>query len=110
MASGGGGNMLGGRRKGDREQVFQGGLFKRGVRPDEGGYDGRRGGKCAMLLPPNPSVCGVNFFCFFCFPAPQPQNKAGAHRVESSLTGGWWRSSWCRGDSGSTEGREVGGG
>lgn len=45
MASGGGGNMLGGRRKSDREQVFQGGLFKRGVRPDEGGYDGRRGGK-----------------------------------------------------------------
>lgn len=34
--------------------------------------------KCAMPLPPNPSVYGVDFiffYFFFCFPAPQPQSK-----------------------------------
>lgn len=97
MASGGGGNMLGGRRKGDREQVFQGGLFKRGVRPDEGGFDAGGEAKCAMLLPPNPSVCGVDFLFSFVSWPPSLKIKWGAHRVESSLTGGWWRSSWCRG-------------
>lgn len=87
-------------------------MFKKGVRPDEGGDEGKRvEAKCATVLTPplHPSV-RVHFVLSFFFYCVTVQNKEeGAYRAGQE--GRWW-SSWCRGGEGEIgvrkDGREGG--